>query len=98
MSTSGVYNYRPKVEHPNAVFPQMTSDGFQKPFFFGGSQVPTDLGINKPAFSGSGLSNKKYTSNMSRLQNLGVQGRGIETTVDMGSNIYLPKHNKTLIR
>jgi hypothetical protein len=44
MSTSGIYNYHPKVEHPKAVMTQMASDCHQPPFFFGGSQVPINLG------------------------------------------------------
>jgi hypothetical protein len=51
MSTSGTYNYWPKVNHPDKMFIQMESGGSQKPFFFGGSQVPLALGIN-----GSGIS------------------------------------------
>ena len=45
MSTSGFYNYHPKVAHPTTIFPQMESGGFQTPFFFGGSQVPVNLGL-----------------------------------------------------
>jgi len=52
MSSSGVYNYWPKVNHPDKMFVQMTSDGFQKPFFFGGSQVPVTLGMNGSGISG----------------------------------------------
>jgi hypothetical protein len=54
------YNYNPKVEHPNKVFYQMTSGGFQTPFFFGGSQVPNDLGLITPNHPFEDLnSNKK---------------------------------------
>jgi hypothetical protein len=47
---SGFYNYHPKVNHPNEIFPQMESGGFQPPFFFGGAQVPTALGIKGNGF------------------------------------------------
>lgn len=42
---SGGYN--PKVEFPHMSnnIPQMRSGEFQKPFFFGGAQAPTALGI-----------------------------------------------------
>ena len=53
---SGGYN--PKVSHPymsNSI-PQMRSNDFQIPFFFGGSQVPIDLALPTGTFSGSGLS------------------------------------------
>jgi len=43
------YNYNPKVLNPNTIFPQMTSGGFQTPFFFGGSQVPVDLNLISPS-------------------------------------------------
>ena len=45
MSTAGFYNYRPKVEHPNQLFHQMDSDTLRPTFYFGGSQVPVNLGI-----------------------------------------------------
>ena len=52
---SGGYN--PKVSHPNMPnnIPQMRSACFQKPFFFGGSQVPVNLGLPKQSYSGAGF-------------------------------------------
>lgn len=52
---SGGYN--PKVSHPNMSndIPQMMSACCQKPFFFGGSQVPINLGLPKKSYSGSGF-------------------------------------------
>lgn len=49
--------YFPKVEHPNMSnnIPQMRSQAFQKPFYFGGSQVPVNLGLRQGQFSGSGF-------------------------------------------
>jgi len=91
MSTAGIYNYHPKVEHPNKVFPQMTSDGFQPPFFFGGSQVPVNLGIA----TGSGI-HTPYISHIDHMKALSAKGRGIETTVQKQHKIYLPKHMKTI--
>ena len=44
--------YNPKVLNPNKVFKQMTSGSFQKPFYFGGSQRPYDLGVRS---RGSGI-------------------------------------------
>ena len=49
------YNYNPKVVHPdlrNDITP-MKSIANQTPFFFGGSQVPTDLYLDKNKYSGS---------------------------------------------
>ena len=49
------YSFNPKVANPHLSnkIPQMESGGFQKPFFFGGSQIPTDLFLSKSQYSGS---------------------------------------------
>ena len=41
--------FNPKVSHPylSVNIPQTRSESFQAPFYFGGSQVPNDLGITK---------------------------------------------------
>jgi len=46
---SGIYNYWIKVNYPNLSndIPQMRSDGNQTPFYFGGSQVPHDIGYHE---------------------------------------------------
>jgi hypothetical protein len=41
---SGYYNYHPTIDEPGS-FPVQTASQ-QKPFYFGGSQVPVNLGIN----------------------------------------------------
>jgi hypothetical protein len=46
---SGFYNNWLKVQNPNMnnnIVP-MESGGFQQPFFFGGSQIPTALGLKE---------------------------------------------------
>jgi len=50
-----------KVTHPNVSenIPQLRSQVFQKPFFFGASQVPTNLGLSKQLFSGAGFTGDK---------------------------------------
>ena len=50
---SGGYNA--KVVRPNAYKVQTESDGFQTPFFFGGSQIPVGLQLSHKSFNGSGL-------------------------------------------
>jgi hypothetical protein len=52
---SGGYN--PKVSNPNMSnsIPQMRSWKNQTPFFFGGAQTPTALGLPEGSFNGSGL-------------------------------------------
>lgn len=46
-----------KVTHPTVSenIPQLRSQCFQKPFFFGGSQIPSNLGLSKKLFSGAGF-------------------------------------------
>lgn len=84
---SGFYNYFPKVTHPDEIFPQMDSAGHQPPFFFGGSQVPTALGIK-----GNGLStNHKVSTHGSKCG----QGMIKQTTHhEKHKNILLPRHLK----
>ena len=87
MSTTGIYNYHPKVEHPNATFYQMASDTEQPSFFFGGSQVPVNLGIAH----GAGLRTKhRFTLDDKHI--LSTQGRGIHTTVNKNDKIMMPKY------
>ena len=50
---SGGYN--PKVSNPNAMLSQMKSGELQPPFYFGGSQVPVDLGLSRKTYGGSGV-------------------------------------------
>jgi len=49
--------YYPKVLNPNMSnnIPQMRSACFQKPFYFGGSFVPINLGLPKQSYSGAGF-------------------------------------------
>jgi len=49
--------FNPKISNPTMSnnIPQMRSQVFQKPFYFGGSQVPVNLGLSKTQFSGSGF-------------------------------------------
>jgi hypothetical protein len=65
----------------------MTSDTQLPPFFYGGSQVPVNLGIR----TGSGLKSKFYNSKI--LQgSKDLQGRGIHTTYEHTDRIMMPKH------
>lgn len=58
---SGGYN--PKVSNPRLSnnIPQMRSEEFQTPFFFGGSQTPIALGLPAGSFSGSGMKGLRHT-------------------------------------
>jgi hypothetical protein len=53
---SGGYNA--KVVKPESYKVQTESNGFQKPMFFGASQVPTALGIAPHSYSGAGVAKK----------------------------------------
>jgi hypothetical protein len=50
--------FNPKVANPNKMLSQMTSGELQTPFYFGGSQVPLDLGLSPKTYSGSGFTIK----------------------------------------
>jgi len=91
MSSSGTYGYFPKVLNPNAILPQMESDGNQPQFFFGGSQIPINFGIP----TGGGF-RTRYISHKAEMQSLPATGRGIKTTMQKHHKIYLPKHMKTI--
>lgn len=93
---SGIYNNWFKVQHPNASndIPPMESNGFQKPFFFGGSQVPISLGIHDTNLheTGRGL---KHHSKMNFLPD--KKGKGIQhSNHHMQSNIHIPRHMGSL--
>jgi len=64
---SGGYNA--KTVRPNDYKIQTESGAFQKPFFFGGSQVPTALHLNPNSFSGAGLV-YKHTAPTSKLNKI----------------------------
>jgi hypothetical protein len=99
MSSSGIYSYWPKVNHPTSDMYQMTSGGFQSPFFFGGSQVPVNLHLDNHVITGSGIHG--YTSHLHKMSMLPVSGspvRGIATTASKSNKIYLPKYMPTIYR
>lgn len=110
MSTAGIYNYHPKVEHPHEIFPQMASAGHQPAFHFGGSQVPIALGH----MHGSGLKQPlhgidsgfrtphSFTMEKHKLMSPSfavdgsVNGKGIRTTMDKHKNIMIPQYMSSL--
>jgi hypothetical protein len=85
MSSSGFYNYHPKVEHPNSQLYQM--DSIQPSFFFGGSQVPINLHLDS---HGSGFRTAhKFTYD--QIKDLGDNRKFNKTTINKYNNIKLPK-------
>lgn len=81
---SGVYNYWWKTQHQGASndIPQMESGGYQVPFYFGGSQVPTTLKMREEKMK-SGHKVSKQTSG----QGLGRQ----KTYHEKHSRIHMPR-------
>jgi hypothetical protein len=68
MSTPNLYH--PKLENLNSFIPQMTSDTFQPPFYFGGSEVPAIL-VPSSHIIGSGIYKKskpKIYTNLSEAR------------------------------
>jgi hypothetical protein len=110
MSTSGIYGYHPKVEHPHHIFPQMESASHQPSFFFGASQVPVSLGH----IHGHGITHPlhgidtgfrtphRFTMDKHKLMSPSftvdgsVNGKGIRTTMDKHNKIMLPQYMSTL--
>ena len=80
---SGVYNNWIKVQNPemNNNNIQMESGGFQKPFYFGGSQIPSYF-------------KEKEDNNYEKTNfNPEIKGKGIQTTqIFKQSNIHIPRH------
>ncbi len=93
MSSAGTYLYWPKVEHPNAVFPQMASASLQPPFFFGGSQVPINLG-GPHHILGEGV----HTHSLDGMKYQHLCGRGIHPHYNHTNKIVLPKHMSSIKR
>ena len=52
---SGIYGNWIKPQYPfmSNDIPQMRSEGFQQPFFFGASNIPNDLGLKSNITGGS---------------------------------------------
>lgn len=87
---SGFYNNWLKVQNPdmsNDVVP-MESGGFQKPFYFGGSQVPVNLKLDVNEISGSGI--HKKTDFLPSKLGKEIQG----TSISKSSNIRVPRAMK----
>lgn len=90
---SGVYQNWLKVQNPNMsndIIP-MQSGEFQKPFYFGGSQIPNALEYTDLNITDSGLNG--YTK-VNFLPNK-IKGKGLPTTdFKKSSNIHLPRYLK----
>ena len=70
--------------------PNMKSGASQVPFFFGGSQVPTDLFLPKTSYSGSsgsGLTNKTHVP---KTHPTSIDIKGDEVYNRKNDNIKIP--------
>ena len=83
---SGFYNNWLKVQNPNLHndIPPMESGGYQVPFYFGGSQVPVNLGIDN-SISGGGMTKTNFKPHIR-----GIKVSPVQT--DRYSNIMIPRH------
>lgn len=89
MSTAGIYNNWVKVTHPNTVFPQMESGEYQKPFYFGASQVPINLGVeHNPSMK------SHHKDSLAIARSMDVKGRGIRPHFEKHNRIVLTKNFK----
>jgi len=56
----------------------MRSEGFQKPFFFGGSNTPVSLGLSEGSFSGSGMKPVRSVNDMPQtFRNVVLNRKGL---------------------
>lgn len=82
---SGFYNNWVKVQNPTMSnnIPQMESNGYQTPFYFGASQVPINLGLNN-SIKGGGLNKVNFQPSN--------QGKKVQNSSHKKySNIHLPR-------
>lgn len=88
---SGIYNYWVKVHHPELTdIPPLESN--QKPFYFGGSQVPSSLGSDINDIKGNGIDNSSKMNFKPIKKGKGVQSSNFHKA----SNIHLPRHIKSI--
>lgn len=84
---SGFYNNWIKVNNPTMSndIVQMESGGFQTPFYFGGSQVPTDLGFKESKF-------KTKHGISTSVEKIGMGINSQRTYQEKQNNIKLPRN------
>lgn len=84
---SGFYNNWFKVQNPTATndIVPMISGGFQKPFYFGGSQVPINLNMHNTSQN----INEDAYSKVNFTPHIG--GKGLVKS-NKKVNIHIPRH------
>jgi hypothetical protein len=83
---SGFYNNWFKVTHPTTSndITQMKSGGYQKPFYFGGSQVPEVLKEKSHEITGNGIK-RKISFLPDTNKGVYLHGQGIHIPKSIGS-------------
>lgn len=88
---SGFYNNWFKVQNPNAPcdITPMESGGFQAPFYFGGSNVPSALKLNLHKIEDGGYSKTSFRPEL--------RGKNVAPVYHhKHSNIHIPRHMGSL--
>ena len=71
---SGTYGYFPKVTHPNTILTQTLSDG-ARPFYFGASQVPIELGLRDTTINSDlRIEKEAIDSTVGKIEGKGLRG------------------------
>jgi hypothetical protein len=84
--------YFHKTTHPHSSNnnPNMKSGASQVPFFFGGSQVPTDLFLPKTSYSGSSGSGLTHKANVPNTHPADLDVKANEVYNHKNDNIKMP--------
>jgi hypothetical protein len=91
MPPSGGYNPKVFNSHMSNNIPQMRSQSFQKPFYFGGSQVPVNLGLRQGQFSGSGFTGNAPPKNVPVMRDDGKPiNRVLKYPNKVGMGVQMP--------
>lgn len=95
---SGIYQNWIKVQNPelsNNIIP-MKSGGYQTPFFFGGSQVPSALNISGTDMDIKGKGINDYFKGNFRPE---IKGKSVQSSLyNKHSNIHLPRQLGSLYK
>ena len=91
---SGVYANWIKPQYPfmNNDIPQMRSEGFQPRFYFGGSNVPQDIGVSNSTIGGTGL-DAKFKFPVPKNQGISRQTTGFSNK----SRVIKPRNIKHIV-
>jgi len=87
---SGAGGFNAITTYPGRFRVQTESNGFQVPFYFGGSSVPTDLYLDRTKISGQGF--HKGSKSITHIGDMDfTTKKGDEVFHRKGHNIKIPK-------